>query len=124
MPSPHAEWMGSSVGRAPGVMIQGVARSNRAPSTKLYAVGRRDLSPGLRTAQIGHALISWVLARGRPPDNLVVLEVPGLAELEALATRLGAGALGFREPDLNDELTAIAVDPGLGRELRDLPLMG
>jgi len=69
-------------------------------------------------------LISWVLARGRPPDNLVVLEVPGLAELEALATRLGAGALGFREPDLNDELTAIAVDPGLGRELRDLPLMG
>jgi hypothetical protein len=91
-------------------------------ATKLYAVGRRDLPAGLRTAQIGHALITWVLAHGQPPDNLVVLEVAGLAELQALAAQLPEATL-FYEPDLGDELTAIAVAPQRRGLLREIPLM-
>lgn len=104
-------------------MTQEAEGSIPSPPTKLYAVGRRDLSPGLRTAQVGHALIAWVLAHGAPPDNLVVLETPGRAELEAVAERLGPAAVRFEEPDLGGELTAIAVGPEHWRALSSLPLM-
>ena len=42
---------------------------------KLYGIGRADLKPGLRAAQLGHALIHWVIRNGAPGDNLVLLQV-------------------------------------------------
>lgn len=94
-----------------------------ARPAKLYAITRADLSTGMRTAQVGHALIAWVLAHGAPPENLVVLQVPGLVELAELGERLVGKVVCFREPDLDDELTAIAAGPDLWRALSSLPLM-
>jgi len=96
-----------------------------ARSAKLYAVGRGDLPPGLRAAQLGHACIHWVLKYGEPPDNLVLVEAADRAALEALRDALRAEnvpMVEFYEPDLNDELTALAVDPGGWKMLSSLPL--
>lgn len=101
----------------------GGAGSTPARTAKLYAITRGDLKPGLRTAQVGHALITWVLAHGEPPDNLVVLQVPDLSALRALAERLEGDVVCFHEPDLGDELTAIAAGPALWRDLSTLPLL-
>ena len=90
---------------------------------KLYAVARADLPVGLRTAQVGHALIAWTLAYGEPPENLVVLAVKNLAELTELSAKLEGDVVRFREPDLDDELTAIAAGPALWRALSMLPLL-
>lgn len=114
----------SSSGRALSVMRREAAGSSPAPrAEKLYAVARQDLPVGLRTAQVGHALISWALAYGEPPENLVVLAVKNLAELTALSEKLDGDVVRFREPDLGDELTAIAAGPALWRAFSSLPLL-
>ncbi len=87
-------------------------------------MARKDLDVGLRTAQVGHALIGWVLEHGRPPDNLVVLAVRDLDELHRIYDRLeGHRFVGFHEPDLGDELTAVAAGPEAWRALSSLPLL-
>lgn len=52
-----------------------------------------------------------------------MLQVPSLSELEALSERLEGRVIRFREPDLDDELTAIAAGPECWRALSSLPLM-
>lgn len=107
-------------------MTPGVASSNLAPRVrpeKLYAIARADLPVGLRTAQVGHALISWALEHGVPPDNLVVLQVPGLEELHDVLRRLEGRVVAFHEPDLDDELTAVTAGPEHWRALSSLPLL-
>ena len=99
------------------------AGSTPARTAKLYAITRADLSPGMRVAQVGHALIAWVLAHGAPPENLVVLQVPDLAALSALAERLDGDVVRFHEPDLDGALTAVAAGPELWRALSSLPLL-
>ena len=98
-----------------------------ARSAKLYAITRADLPGGLRTAQVGHALIGWALEHGTPPDNLVVLQVPDEAGLAALLAALerqsGARLHPFREPDLAGSLTAVAAGPEAWRLLSSLPLL-
>lgn len=91
---------------------------------KLYAIGRKDLSPGLRAAQLGHACIEWTATHGRPPENLVLLEV---ADEEALRRVLEAVQdfphVAFHEPDLGGEFTALAVCHPLAPQLlSSLPL--
>jgi hypothetical protein len=75
---------------------------------------------------VGHALIAWTVLYGPPPDNLVLLEVEdenGLYALaETLETMQGHDVVRFHEPDLDDELTAIAVDSSAYRWLSSLPL--
>jgi hypothetical protein len=107
-------------------MTQEVAGSNPAPRVeKLYAITRADLGIGMRAAQVGHALIEWTVLHGKPCENLVVLQVPDRASLEAVARRLGCAGrvLCFREPDLDDEMTAIAAGPECWRQLSGLRLM-
>jgi hypothetical protein len=89
----------------------------------LYAIARADLPVGLRTAQVGHVLIAWTLAYGEPPESLVVLAVKNLAELTALSEKLSGDVVRFHEPDLDDELTAIAAGPALSRALSSLSLL-
>ncbi len=103
--------------------VGGSSPSPRAARDRLYAITRADLGTGLRAAQVGHALIEWALAHGRPCENLVVLQVASLSELEALSERLEGRVIRFREPDLDDELTAIAAGPECWRALSSLPLM-
>jgi hypothetical protein len=90
---------------------------------RLYAITRADLSVGLRAAQAGHALLGWQAVHGEPPESLVVLQVPGRLALEELQRRLEGRVVAFREPDINDELTAIAAGPECWRELSSIPLM-
>lgn len=108
------------------------AGSSPALSSKLYAITRDDLPPGLQAAQLGHALIGYVLAEphraGRwhaGSNNLVCLAVPDEAALRALAGGLigqGCPIFQFFEPDLEDQLTAIATGPKSQRFLSNLPL--
>lgn len=124
--------MGSSVARAPGVMTPEGVGSNPAPSSKLYVVTRDDLPAGLQAAQLGHALVGYVLAQPAQAarwhtrsNNLVCLAVPDEAALSGLVGRLVSESipvLCFHEPDLGGELTAVAVSPDGGRLLASLPL--
>lgn len=87
--------------------------------SKLYLVTRRDLMSGLAAAQIAHAAIEW--ATTRPPleverwkaesNTVVLLAVSGEPELASLLSKAGHGGVGFRDPDIGNELTAIALDP-------------
>lgn len=95
------------------------------PIPKLYAIGRADLSPGLRAAQIGHALIAWALQHGETCDNLVLLQARDEAALKELADRLtaeGVPFVSFSEPDLDGQVTALTARPRGWRTLSSLPL--
>ena len=99
---------------------------------KLYLVTRRDLAPGVRAAQLCHALRQ--LAAEHPDldacwfaqsNTLVLLEVADEPALEALAVRARAAAVpisAFHEPDLDGALTAVALGPSARRLVRRLPL--
>jgi hypothetical protein len=87
----------------------------------LYVLVRRDLSPAQQTVQAIHAALEF--SRHYPPTSvhphLVVLGVPGDDAL--LGTRRSLheariGCIGWREPDLNNALTAIAAGPVYGRQ--------
>lgn len=119
---PHAE---SNAFRGPG-------STPGAPEKKLFIIGRRDLPPGLRAAQMFHALTSFIL--GKPKEtgewfaksnNLVLLEVQNKNTLKNLLAHLISKKIpvtSFCEPDLNNELTAIAVGPEGQRTLSSIPL--
>ncbi len=99
---------------------------------KLYLVARRDLSPGKRAAQLCHAMRQFAAdhpeaerAWFEASNTLVLLEVadePALAQLAARAARDGLVVSRFREPDLGDALTAIALGPSARTLVRHLPL--
>jgi peptidyl-tRNA hydrolase len=99
---------------------------------KLYVIVRSDIAPGLQIAQSGHALVAFQHEHAavyeqwhRESNNLVCLAAASKEELAKLAYDLHNKAVPvalFREPDLGDELTAIAVGPAGGRALSNLPL--
>ena len=87
----------------------------------LYLVVRGDLSPGRQVAQAVHAARQFAEAHPETErewfessNTLAVLSVPDVEAL--LAIRCRAEILGlrfslFREPDLRDEPTALALEP-------------
>ncbi len=89
---------------------------------KLYVVTRADLPFGVQAVQSMHAAIEFAMehremtARWFVDSNyLALLSVPNEAALEALLEKARKGGLAsafFREPALNNELTAIALEPG------------
>jgi peptidyl-tRNA hydrolase len=96
---------------------------------RLYVVGRADLVPGLRAAQLCHAARLFADehpevegAWYRDSNNLVLLEVEDEAELVALAARARCAVSINREPDLGNEVTAIALAPSAKPLVRHLPL--
>ena len=84
---------------------------------------RGDLSPGQQLAQAWHAGIDFsvrypaVTARWHEEsNNVVIVAVPGEAEvmvLESMALTLGLKHHLTSEPDLDNQITAIALEPGL-----------
>ena len=95
---------------------------------KLYVVVRKDLSKSQQAVQAGHALAEYLLKR---PDTqwdngtLVYLAVKDEKVLKDLTDQLeydNIDSIKFTEPDINDELTAIA-SLGTNRYFKQLRLI-
>lgn len=94
---------------------------------KLYIVTRKDLTKSQQAVQAGHALAEYLLKNNTTWDNgtLVYLSVPNKDILNYLTLRLKQDNISytkFREPDLGDELTAIA-SLGSNRHFKYLKLL-
>lgn len=80
---------------------------------KLYVVTRKDLSKSQQAVQAGHALAEYLLTTDTSWTNgtLVYLKVDNEDELKSLTALLKHGKIhftSFKEPDFNNQLTAIA----------------
>ena len=99
---------------------------------KLYIITRSDLPAGARAAQACHAMRQW--SADQPEEDrtwfedsntLVLLEAPDEPALEALLGRARDKDVPhavFREPDLQDALTAVAIGWKGRRLVSRLPL--
>jgi len=88
---------------------------------KLYIVVREDIPYGSPCAQVAHALTEfsikypadfrdWYVAS----NTIAVLQVPTMLDLAKLCERAEFESVRkaeFHEPDLNNELTAVAFEP-------------
>ena len=86
---------------------------------KLYVIVRKDLTPSQRAVQAGHALAAYLLhgsfLRRWKNETLIYLGVKGLNQLQNLKRKFeieGIDYVEFCEPDLNNEVTALATDVG------------
>ena len=112
----------------------GAPTERKTAMEKVYVVVRGDLSPGALCAQSCHALSAFAAdfpaahaAWHRQGQNLVVLQVPREPDLvRLLEAALESEEIDrvslFREPDLNHQLTAIALDGKASRLVSSLPL--
>lgn len=80
---------------------------------KLYVIVRKDLSTSQRAVQAGHVVAEFMLRKPTKWNNeiLVYLGVKNLFELELIKYKLELNnieTIEFKEPDLNNEITAIA----------------
>lgn len=93
---------------------------------KLFVLVRGDLSKSQQAVQAGHALAELLLRGNRGGwDNgtIVYLKVKDLKMLEHWFYLLGDAARAFYEPDIGDQMTALAF-VGCGMlELDRLPLV-
>ena len=99
---------------------------------RLYIVVRADLAPGAMAAQAIHAMRLW--SHEHPAidahwyatsNNLVLLEAPDEGALKVLAEKAKAAGFAcsvFTEPDYDDSVTAITIEPAGWRLLSSLPL--
>lgn len=81
--------------------------------SKMYVIVRNDLTPSQKAVQAGHALAEWMLEDSESWKNhtLVYLTVKSRIQLENLITDLQWDDLKyvqFNEPDINNEVTAVA----------------
>lgn len=99
---------------------------------KLYALNRLDILPAYRSCQAGHAIAEWLLhaPQGQRKQwkngTLIYLGIRDEDELIHWTKKLdqkGIEWIGFREPDLDNQLTAIACLSD-GRPFSNLKLLG
>ena len=83
---------------------------------KLFIIVHKDLTPSQMAVQAGHAVAEYLLhshfSRWKN-ETLIYLGVKDLRKLHQLKYKFerdGITYTEFREPDLNNELTAIATD--------------
>ena len=89
---------------------------------KLYIVTRQDLAPGAQIAQSLHAFREFIREYPELESNwynnsnyIAVLSAKDEDELIRFLIRLEKKGIRFsifREPDFNNEITAIALEPG------------
>ena len=81
---------------------------------KLFVIVRRDLTPSQQAVQAGHAIAEYLRFHKKTKwknGTLIYLGVKNLEEIHKWVFRLsleGAPYQYFSEPDLCDEITAIA----------------
>lgn len=104
-------------------------------NAKLVTVTRRDLTAGYQAVQSTHAAINFIFehpTRAGPwfeiSNYLVQLSVENEKELRTLIRKcdeLDLRHTVFREPDIGNAITAIAIEPSLEtkRMVRKLPLL-
>jgi peptidyl-tRNA hydrolase len=90
---------------------------------KLYVVTREDLTPGQQAVQSCHVIVQFLCDHPeiaqrwyRESNTLALLAVPGehaLIDLIKRAHDEDITASEFREPDMMNALTAVALAPGL-----------
>lgn len=120
---------------APGSNPGGLrGREGSTPSarTKLYIVLDAELRPGQKLAQACHAMRQWTAEHPEEDrrwfeesNTLVLLEAANESALTALVGRArdaGVSCAEFREPDMEDRLTALAVGPPGSVFVAQLPL--
>ena len=89
--------------------------------SKLIAITHKDLKPGYQAVQASHAAIEFIFEHPEIAHDwyniskyLVFLSVKNLDELVELSEKLsykGIKHSKFYEPDIGNELTAIALEP-------------
>ena len=95
---------------------------------KLYLIVMRSLSAGMKAAQACHAMHAFtqahpaITAEWQRDNNIVVLEHDNIAERAEDLERRGYTLVRFHEPDLDDALTAICVEPAAWRHVSSLRL--
>lgn len=87
---------------------------------KLYIITRNDLTPGMQAAQAVHAAFEFVSRYPKhafrwmdQSNHICVLAVDHWRELIMLKSEAeiaGLKCILFREPDLDNEITAIAIE--------------
>ena len=83
---------------------------------KLYILVRKDLSKSQQAVQGGHAVAEYLLrgpSTAWPNGTLVYLGVRNETELKFWGTQIterGHTVVPFREPDMDNEITAIATE--------------
>lgn len=103
--------------------------------SKLTAISRRDLTPGQQAVQASHAAIDFCFKNQEISRNwhinsnyLIFLSVKDEDELRLLSQKLRDKEIlftEFYEPDLDNQLTAIAIEPHpvLKKYVSGFPLM-
>lgn len=83
---------------------------------KLFVITHKDLTPSQQAVQAGHVVAEYLLdskcSRWRN-QTLIYLGVKNLYELEKIVSKFESNDVPFyvfREPDRNNEITAIATD--------------
>jgi len=102
---------------------------------KLFIVVRADLPYNTSAAQVGHAIAEFSIKYPKDfqcwheaSNTIVVLQVPDILKLVEVIDRANFEAVryaSFHEPDLKNELTAIAFEPAArtSKLLRKLDLL-
>lgn len=95
---------------------------------KLYVLVRGDLTKSQQAVQACHAVAEWQLNAGKPElwcnETLVLLKVDNISEWFEKMDSIADHWIEFCEPDINNEITAIAaLGDNLPRALRNLPLL-
>lgn len=94
---------------------------NSYPNQKLTIVTRRDLAPGYQLVQTAHAIADLAISFPKEfqqwhssSNYLACLSVKDEQSLQALASKLVSENIKhvtFREPDLENQITAISIEP-------------
>ena len=84
---------------------------------KLYVITRNDLPYGSQAVQAGHSLAQFILEHLEISQlwHIIYLSVEdedALLRLIEKCSKKGLRVSIFREPDLNNEITSITIEPG------------
>lgn len=91
---------------------------------RLYVLINKDLNPIYGCVQGGHAVAQWLLEHpGQTWNNSYLIYLKcNLFEMKRRLIKLDRDFSEFKEPDLNNKLTAIAIEDN-GRLFKNLKLV-
>lgn len=108
--------------------------AEKLKEVKLVTITRQDITPGYQVVQTAHAIADFAYEHPdvfrqwkKESNSIITLSIPDEASLKALYDKLlgmTPYVTAFREPDVNDQLTAICVygTPEIRKVLSNLPL--